>query len=76
MTADAKQVLKVIEVVGSGWIYVCDDGTYARQVVVQVLKCGGYRLVCENAGGQSRAISELMIAEVEEMIRKGLIDVL
>ena len=64
----------IIEDVAQGWIYVCKDGSYARQVVIQKLKSGRIRLVCENTGGESIAFSEKLLAQVQQMIDGDQID--
>lgn len=65
---------KRLEDVAQGWIYVCEDGSYAGQVVIQKLKSGKLRLRCQNTGGQSKHVADRMMAEVQVMIDEGRID--
>ena len=60
--------------VPEGWIYVCDDGTHARQVVIQKLKNGEVRLLCPHTGGKAKAMSDKFLAQVQRMIDEGKLD--
>ena len=57
-----------------GWVYMCADGTYAHQVVVQKLRSGKIRIVCHNTGGQSVAVAERLLKEVGKLIEEKGID--
>jgi len=57
-----------------GWIYLCEDGTYARQVIVQKLRNGKIRLFCKNTGGQSQKVADRLLKESQALIEKHGLD--
>ena len=53
---------------------MCDDGTYAHQVVVQKYKSGKVKLVCEHTGGQAKAVAAELMMQVQKMIDEGTVN--
>ena len=53
---------------------MCDDGSYARQVVIQKLRSGKIRLLCPNTGGKSEAVAKEFMEVVQKMVDEGRVD--
>lgn len=60
--------------VDPGWVYVCEDGSYTRQVLIQKLKSGMIRLLCPNTGGKSEAMAKELLAVAQNMVDEGKVD--
>jgi hypothetical protein len=57
-----------------GWIHLCPDGSYARQVVVQKLPTGKLRFYCKNTGGQSAAFAKKLLDAAQALVDEKGID--